>query len=170
MLQKLGWSLIINGIWYNSTMFQRVWEKVQAGIHAIHWRQWQLNTCKLDNTGSLLGTYASQPQKKECANHAIKCYRSALERLVEEKPKYKGKGKFTTAMRKKLTTAARCAIKVRSGENDTKHAVKFLRQDLRNGPLHCFGVHTNCSTDYCKVINSTLILTPLQPTMTIHVP
>ena len=50
---------------------------------------------------------------------------------------------------------SRCAIKMRSGEKDTKRAVELLRQDLRNGPLHCFGVHTNCSTDYCKVINST---------------
>ena len=78
-----------------------------------------------------------------------------MERLVEEKPKYKGKGKLTAAMRKKVTTAAQCAIKMRSDEKDTKRAVEFLRQDLRNGPLHCFGVYTNCSTDYCKVISST---------------
>ena len=89
-------------------------------------------------------------QKKECANHAIKCYRGALEKLVEEKPKYKGKGKLTSIMRKKLTTAARCAIIMRSGKKDTKLAVNLLRKDQRNGPLHCFGIHTNCSTDYCK--------------------
>ena len=94
-------------------------------------------------------------QKKECANHAIKCYRGALERLVQEKPQYKGKGKLTATMRKKLATAARCAIKMRSGEKDTKRAVELLRQDLRNGPLHCFGIHSNCSTDYCKVKGST---------------
>ena len=71
-----------------------------------------------------------------------------LERLVQEKPQYKGKGKLTATMRKKLATAARCAIKMRSGEKDTKRAVELLRQDLRNGPLHCFGIHSNCSTDY----------------------
>ena len=47
-------------------------------------------------------------RKIECANHAIKCYRSALENLVKDKPQYKGKGKITEAMRKKLTKAARC--------------------------------------------------------------
>ena len=53
-------------------------------------------------------------RKVECANHAIKCYRGALERLVTEKPHYKGRGKLTVAIRKCLTTAARCAIKMRS--------------------------------------------------------
>ena len=38
--------------------------------------------------------------KMECANHAIKCYRSALEKLVTEKPPDKGKVKLTIAMRK----------------------------------------------------------------------
>ena len=33
-----------------------------------------------------------------------------------------------------------------------KHlATELLRQDLRNGPLHCFGIHEQGSTDYCKV-------------------
>ena len=39
-------------------------------------------------------------EKLECANHAIKCYRGSLERLVEEKPRYKGRGRLTEAMRK----------------------------------------------------------------------
>ena len=29
--------------------------------------------------------------KQECANHALKCYRASLERLVKDKPQYKGK-------------------------------------------------------------------------------
>ena len=37
--------------------------------------------------------------------HAVKCYWGALEKLVAEKPHYKGKGKLTVAMRKRLTTA-----------------------------------------------------------------
>ena len=90
-------------------------------------------------------------RKVECANHAIKCYRGALEKLVTEKPNYKGCGKLTQRMRKRLTTAARCAIKMRSIGTDKKQALELLRQDLRNGPLHCFGIHTHCSTDYCKV-------------------
>ena len=89
--------------------------------------------------------------KIECANHAIKCYRGALEKLAQENPDYRGKGRLTSNMRKRLTKAARCAIKMRSAIPDRKRAVELLRADLRNGPLHCFGVHTECSTDYCQV-------------------
>ena len=91
--------------------------------------------------------------------HAVKCYRGALEKLVAEKPHYKGKGKgkLTVAMQKRLTTAARCAIKMQSTGSDVKRATELLQQDLRNGPLHCSGVHTNCSTDYCKVTRSSQI-------------
>ena len=86
--------------------------------------------------------------------HAVKCYWGALEKLVAEKPHYKGKGKLTVAMQKCLTTAARCAIKMQSTGSDVKRATELLQQDLRNGPLHCSGVHTSCSTDYCKVTRS----------------
>ena len=89
-------------------------------------------------------------QKAECANHAIKCYRGALEKLVQEKPKYKGKGKLTEKMQKRLTAAARCAIKMRSKHPDKRVATELLQKDLRNSPLHCFGIHKQCSTDYCK--------------------
>ena len=91
-------------------------------------------------------------KKIECANHAIKCYRGALEKLAQANPQYKGKGGLTSTMCKRLTKAARCAIKMRSEIPNRKHAAELLRADLRNGPLHCFGVHTNCSTDYCKVV------------------
>ena len=93
-------------------------------------------------------------QKVECANHAVKCYRGALEKLVSEKPQYKGRGKLTVVMRKRLTTAARCAIKMRSTESDAKRATELLRKDLINAPRHCFGIHSECSTDYCKVVRS----------------
>ena len=39
-------------------------------------------------------------RKVECANHSLKCYRSALEKLVHDNPSYKGKGKLTEGMRK----------------------------------------------------------------------
>ena len=95
--------------------------------------------------------------KIECANHAIKCYRGALEKLAQENVNYRGKGKLTSNMRKRLTKAARCAIKMRSTISDCKLAANLLRTDLRNGPLHCFGVHDKCSTDYCQVAkNATL--------------
>jgi len=39
---------------------------------------------------------------------------------------------------------------MRSQETDVKKAVKKLKQDLQNGPFHCFGVHTKCSPDFCQ--------------------
>ena len=38
-------------------------------------------------------------KKLECANHACKCYRSALEKIVSANPAYKGKGGLTQKMR-----------------------------------------------------------------------
>ena len=76
-------------------------------------------------------------KKLECANHTCKCYR--------------GKGGLTALMRKKLTSAARCTIKMRSKDADQRKAVRLPEQDLINGPLHCFGYHQNCSLDFCKV-------------------
>ena len=34
-------------------------------------------------------------KKLECVNHSCKCYRGALEKLVQENPSYKGKGGLT---------------------------------------------------------------------------
>lgn len=45
-------------------------------------------------------------KKIECANHCCKCYRSALEKLVQENPSYKGKGGLTLMMRTRLVSAA----------------------------------------------------------------
>ena len=41
---------------------------------------------------------------------------------------------------------------MRSQEADKVQAVRKLQQDLLNGPLHCFGSHSNCSPDFCKTI------------------
>ncbi len=94
-------------------------------------------------------------KKLECANHACKCYRGALERLVQENTSYKGRGKLTKKMRQKLVSAARCAIKMRSKESNAKTAVEKLKKDLMNGPRHCFGIHSNCSTDFCTIAQAT---------------
>ena len=51
-------------------------------------------------------------QKLECANHACKCYRGRLEKLVQDNSTYKGAGRLTQRMRQKLVSAARCAIKM----------------------------------------------------------
>ena len=62
--------------------------------------------------------YGSSIKKVECANHAVKCFRGTLEHLVQDKPSYKGRGKLTEAMRKRLTKSARCAIIMRSQESN----------------------------------------------------
>ena len=92
--------------------------------------------------------------KKECANHALKCYRGSLEQLVKDKPQYKGKHKLTAGMRLRLTVAARCAIIMRSEENDKRTAASLLQDDIMNGPMHCFGYHHKCRPEYCKVVRS----------------
>ncbi len=89
-------------------------------------------------------------RKMECANHVCKCYRSSLEKLVSENPRYKGSGGLTEKMRRRLVSAARCAIKMRSKEPDRKNGVKLLKKDLQNGPNHCFGNHQRCSPDFCS--------------------
>lgn len=34
-------------------------------------------------------------KKVECADHATKCYRAALEKIAQDNPSYRGKGKLT---------------------------------------------------------------------------
>ncbi len=91
--------------------------------------------------------------KLECANHSVKCLRASLERLVEEKPQYKGKGRLTKLKMIKITSGARCAIKMRSEEEakiGRAKAVKKLQHDIMNSAWHVFGHHKNCSADFCK--------------------
>ena len=90
-------------------------------------------------------------KKLECANLACKCYQGTLQQLIQSNPSYKGNGGLTQKIRKKLVSAARCAIRMRSREVDGGKALSLLREDLVNGPLHVFGVHTCCSTDFCTV-------------------
>ncbi|XP_065907494.1 uncharacterized protein [Dysidea avara] len=94
--------------------------------------------------------YGTLIKKVECANHAVKCFRGKLESLVLDKPSYKGRGKLTEAMRKRLTKSARCAIMMWSQELNKVESVKKLQRDLVNVPLHCFGCHSKCSPDFCK--------------------
>ncbi len=91
-------------------------------------------------------------RKLECANHACKCYRGALEKIVQQNASYKGTGGLTLKMRKRLVSAARCAIRMRSKNPDRKKAAKLLERDLLNGPWHCFGIHDRCSSDFCSAV------------------
>ena len=86
-------------------------------------------------------------KKIECANHAIKCYRNRLEKITQDFPKYKGKGKLTQRVIQRLTAGARCAIKMHKESND----IALLRADLRNGPSHVFNDHSFCNPSFCKV-------------------
>lgn len=97
-----------------------------------------------------LPIWGPDTQKVECANHACKCYRSSIEKLAAENPSYKGKGGLTENMRKRLTSAARCAIKMRNRDPDRNMVARLLERYLLNGPLHCFGYHDKCSTDFCS--------------------
>ncbi|KAK3099893.1 hypothetical protein FSP39_011406 [Pinctada imbricata] len=92
--------------------------------------------------------------KKECANHACKCFRSNLEKLVADNPLYKGKHHLSKSTRVRLVSAVRCAIRVRSKELESKQkdrstAIKDLSHDIRNSVYHVFGKHDNCS-DFCR--------------------
>ena len=89
--------------------------------------------------------------KVECANHATKCLRSNLERLVSDKPHYKGAKLLSQGQRIRLVTAVRCAIKMRSAEPVHSDRVKKLKHDIMNSVNHVFGHHEQCSSDYCKV-------------------
>ena len=75
---------------------------------------------------------------------------------VQENPAYKGKGGLTQKMQRRLTSAARCAIRMHSKESDTSRALHSLERDLINGPLHCFGYHDNCSPDFCSTARERL--------------
>ncbi len=88
--------------------------------------------------------------KIECANHAIKC---RLEKITQDFPKYKGRGKLTARAMIRLTAGARCAIKMH---------VELLRSDLRNGPSHVFNDHSKCNTSFCKVA-ANVISSPSTP-------
>ncbi len=114
------------------------------------------------DSNTLLKLQAEGPQwckrilKDECANHATKCLRSNLEKLVEEYPEFKGKGMLTKTKRIQISTGARCAIKMRANqlkkkELEERKAVESLRHDINNIGFHSFGCHENCSKDFCKI-------------------
>ncbi len=98
-------------------------------------------------------TWCRDIEKIECANHSVKCLRAALERLVEDKPHYKGRNRLTKLKMIKISSGVRCAIKMRSEEAvkiGREKAVKKLQHDILNAAWHVFGHHGNCSEDFCK--------------------
>ena len=65
-------------------------------------------------------TYGRHVKKEECANHAVKCYRTRLEAIVKDNSSYGGRGGLTKEKIKRITTGARCAIKYHSKNGDVE--------------------------------------------------
>ena len=65
--------------------------------------------------------------------------------------------KLTEAQQKRLASAVRCAIIMRSNEVRDKKvdkitAAKALQEDILNATLNCFGSHSKCKPEYCKTV------------------
>ena len=90
--------------------------------------------------------YGRFVQKVECTNHAIKCYRSALEKLVKEHSTFAGRKGLGAGKIRHLCKGMKCAILHHSKTGDSA----ALRKDLRNCPKHCFNDHRQCSASFCK--------------------
>lgn len=88
-------------------------------------------------------SYGRSVKKVECANHAIKNYTKRLYVLRKESSILKTT--FTPNIIKRLKTAARGAI-IHNAENGN---VLSLKEDLRNGPNHVFGDHSQCKPYFC---------------------
>ncbi|XP_050549327.1 uncharacterized protein LOC118271403 isoform X2 [Spodoptera frugiperda] len=92
-------------------------------------------------------SYGNKIKKIECKNHVIKNYTSALYKvLANTKLPLRGRNILKPKVLK-LTLVARKII-MYSSDNTVMAA------DLRNGPLHVFGVHGNCKDYYCNINGS----------------
>ena len=89
--------------------------------------------------------YGMFVNKIECANHACKAYRSKLESVAKDNPQFRGKGGLTKKAIQRLTVGARVAIAKHSKTGN----ITQLRHDLRNGPSHVFGDHSQCNPEFC---------------------
>ena len=92
--------------------------------------------------------------KIECANHACKCLRGKLEKIVDSTRSYHAKGGLDKLQRIRLVSGVRCAIRMRSLMSDRAEAIKLLKADIKNSINHVMGDHSHCS-DFCKSANAT---------------
>ena len=81
-------------------------------------------------------------------NHAVKGYRSKLEKSVKDFPAFRGRGGLTKSVIVKMTQGARCAIRKHSPTNN----VMQLQQDLRTGPKHYLGYRESCNSEWCSEV------------------
>lgn len=102
-------------------------------------------------------SFGGRVLKVECANHAVRRYFRALERIQKNSSKFCGvKGirarKFLLSRMSRLILGARAAIKQNAASNlqePNKDKVDKLAVALLNGPAHVFGKHDAC-TDFCS--------------------
>ena len=94
--------------------------------------------------------YGKHVEKIECANHAVKCYRSRLEQLTKDFPSFRGHGGLTKSVILKITHGACCAIRQHSVSSD----INKLRNDLRAGPKHYLGMHDICDPSWCSEVGN----------------
>ena len=111
-------------------------------------------------------SYGGRVLKVECANHAVRRYSRALERLQKSTSRFAGKmgiqaRKTLKAKLPKLVNSARTTIKVQAALNhshDTKEKIDALVAALRNIPHHVFGDHVKCEV-FCTKKNENLFKT-----------
>lgn len=91
--------------------------------------------------------YGRSVFKMECANHCVRNYTSHLHTLAADKNFPSESRKLLKPTIPRLTAAARGAIR-HCGQNGEE--VEDLIKDLRNGPYHVFGDHSNCREYFCS--------------------
>lgn len=103
--------------------------------------------------------YGATIEKRECANHVVKCYTSHLYGIAKTN---KGNSQHLSGPRiKRIKNGARRAIAHYAKElkkfegteiekkQEQKRLTKELAEDLINGPRHVFGLHKNCRPYFC---------------------
>ena len=71
-------------------------------------------------------------KKLECANHTYKSYRAKLESIVQDNPRYKGRGGLAQKVIRRLAAAARAAIRMHSNKRDVNQLTKCtIEEEIR---------------------------------------
>lgn len=91
--------------------------------------------------------YGRTVLKMECANHCVRNYTGHLHTLASDKNFPLEARKLLKSVIPRLTSAARGAIR-HCGE--VGESAEDLCKDLRNGPRHVFGDHSECREYFCN--------------------
>ncbi|KAF2902225.1 hypothetical protein ILUMI_03960 [Ignelater luminosus] len=89
--------------------------------------------------------YGRNIEKMECANHVIQNYTKTLFRIQGVSTSIRSA--LTKPVIKRLRRGARSAIiyNAKHGQDSSR-----LRENLRNGPVHVFGMQKSCTSYFCK--------------------